>query len=176
MSNNNVILARMTESDIDHDDFMKPKELGNIGSYRVVLYLSKYTYITGYTFITDLNTKETVGHIEHKMPTQHSRLALSIIRKLPGASFQMTDVLLLLLKSGKSLESDNTNTKDGAHKMLMRLASVYSKCHIEDGNGNVVHTKGPITSLENQKLFAISSSNPDFLDNNVHKYILVFEE
>jgi len=170
LSANSVIPARVSEDDIITDDFMKT-ELGTVSGYRVVLYRSNKT---GYTFITDPSTGETIGHIEHKMPTSHSRLALSNIRKLPGASFQMVDVLRLLLSAGYTLESDNTNTKDGAHKMLMRLAAIHPNCHIEDGDGNIVQIDGPITSVENQKKFAISSSTPKFLDNDIHKYVIVF--
>lgn len=162
----------VNEDDIKHDEFIK-KELGDVDGYRVVHYNHIKTVITGFTFITDKNTGATAGHIEHKMPSQHSRLAISLIRKNPAASFHMDNVLMLLINRGYTLESDTSNTETGAHKMLMRLAK-RTPTHIEDGEGNVIPHNGDITSPENVALYTTQKKDKNFLNDNKHNYILVF--
>lgn len=162
----------VNEDDIDHDEFVK-KELGDVDGHRVVHYNHIKTVITGFTFVTDKKTGATVGHIEHKMPSQHSRLAISLIRKNPAASFHMDNVLMLLISKGYVLESDTSNTENGAHKMLMRLAK-RTPTHIEDGEGNVIPHNGDITSPENVALYTTRKTDKTFLDDNKHNHILVF--
>ena len=172
-----VVPSRALEDDILIENYKKI-ELGDVDGYRVVLYTKWATAnITGFTFITDKATGATVGHIEHKMPSLHNRLALSSIRKLPTATYHMDNVCQRLLDSGHTLESDTTNTENGAHQMLMRLAKHPNvKTHIEDGEGSIIPHNGDITSLENQKIYTTSKHDSDFLNNDKHKYILVFRK
>jgi hypothetical protein len=171
LSSNNVIPGVVFETNIIQSKYNK-YELGNLNDYRVVLYISKLNQ-TGFTFITISN--ETVGHIEHKIPSVPGRLALSNIRKKPGSGFQMLDVLRLLLRS-HSLESDNTNTVAGAHRLLMRLVAAHPNCHVEDGEGNIIPIDGNLLSPENQAKYSVSKSDPNFLDDDRHLYLLVFEK
>ena len=166
-----VMPSRVVEDDINPADFRK-RELGKVDGYRVVLYLNKHGG-DNYTFIT--NPDETVGHITHKRPSVPGRLALSNIRKIPTASYHMDNVCHLLLNSGYTLESDNTNTESGAHKMLQRLAHSSVSSHIEDGSGNIISINTTITSPDAVDQYTIKSSDPEFLDNKKHKYILVFK-
>ena len=172
---NGVVPSHTNEDDIEHSSFHK-KELGNIDDHRVVHYKAKDKNNSHFTFVTDKN-KNTVGSIEHK-PTRQNRLAISNITKHKGASFGMGNVLHHLMKHGHTLESDNTNTENGAHKMLMGLAKRPEvKTHIENGDGKVIPHKGDITSTENQKKYAIRSSDPKFLEHghDEHKHLLVMK-
>lgn len=167
-----VIPSHKNEDDIDHDDHKKV-ELGNVDGHRVVHYKSR-SRGSHYTFVTDHNG-ETVGHIEHK-PTPSSksgRLAISNITKTKGSKFGMGNVLHHLINKGHTLESDNTNTEDGAHKMLQSFAKRPEiKSHIEDGHGGVIPHEGDITSPENQKKYAGKFKDKHFWD--VNRHILVF--
>lgn len=171
----NVVPSSVNEDDIEHDDHKKT-ELGEVDDHRVVHYKSKELGGSHYTFVTNKNG-ETVGHIEHKptKSTKGNRLAISNITKTKGAKFDMGGVLRHLIKHGHSLESDNTNTEAGAHGMLMRMAAhpdVHT--HIEDGKGNAIPHEGDITSTENQKKYAVKRTDSNFLNDDVHKHVLVF--
>lgn len=173
-----VIPSHINEDDIDHDDHHK-KELGSVDNHRVVHYKSK-SRGSHFTFVTN-HEGETVGHIEHK-PTPSSkgnRLAISNITKHKGAGFDMGNVLHHLVKHGHSLESDNTNTEGGAHKMLQKFAKRPEiKTHIENGKGKTIPHTGDITSPENQKKYAVKSTDNNFLapGDTTHKNILVFNK
>ena len=180
LSGGKVAPSHVHEDDINHADFHK-KELGEIGDYSVVHYEHK-TRGSHFTFLRDLNGA-TIGAAEHKKPTKSGRLAISNITKLkldsngqPVKKHVMTEVLHHLINKGHTLESDNTNTEHGAHQMLMRMASTSGiKTHIEDGEGSIIPHEGDITSPENQKKYTTRSTDPDFLDHNKHKHVLVFK-
>jgi hypothetical protein len=173
-----VIPSHVHESDIDPDEHKK-HELGNVDGHRVVHYKGK-SGRSSYTFVTDKHG-ETVGSIEHK-PTKtakNGRLAISNITKTKGSQFAMGNVLHHLVSKGHSLESDNTNTEQGAHRMLMNFAKRPDiNTHIENGHGETVPHHGDITSPENQKRYAVKSTDPHFLapGDTTHKHILVFSK
>lgn len=170
---NDVIPSHVKESDIDHSQYKK-KDMGTVDGHKITHYSSAKSH---HTFVTD-SKGETVGHIEHKKTktAKKGRLAISNVTKTSGSKFGMGNVLHHLIHSGHELESDNTNTESGAHKMLMGLAKRSDvKTHIENGNtGETVHHEGDVTSPENQHKYTVRSTDPDFLDNDKHKHILVF--
>jgi hypothetical protein len=177
-----VIPSHVKEEDIEHNDYNK-HELGDVDGHRVVHYESKNKKGSHHTFVTN-KAGESVGHIEHKKtPTaknEAGRLAISNVTKTKGAPFDMGNVLHHLVKHGHSLESDNTNTEHGAHKMLMKFAARKDiNTHIVHGNtGEVVPHKGDITSPENQKKYTVKSTDANFLapSDETHKHILVMNK
>jgi hypothetical protein len=168
---NGIIPSSKKEDNIDHDEFKK-HELGVVDGHRVVHYKSK-SKGSHYTFVTDSHGS-TVGHIEHK-PTKtakHGRLAISNITKDKDSHYSMGNVLHHLIKHGHSLESDDTNTESGAHRMLQNFSKRPDiTTHIEDGHGEVVPHTGDITSHENQKKYSGKFEEPHFWNVNRHKLV-----
>lgn len=168
--------SHVAETDVDGSNH-EVKELGHVDGHRVVHYKAKGKGMS-HTFVTN-DKGETVGHIGHKKTpsTKGARLAISDVTKTPGSKFGMGNVLHHLIGHGHELESDNTNTEAGAHKMLMFLAQRHDvHSHIEDGYGEKIHHEGDITSPENQKKYTTRSTDKDFMDDNNHKRILVFRK
>ena len=172
-----VTPSHVNEDDIYHEDFKK-HELGDVDNHRVVHYHSK-SGGSHFTFVT--KNGETKGNIEHK-PTKSAkrgRLAISNITKNKGAGFDMGNVLHHLINHGHPLESDNSNTEGGAHKMLQKFSRRPEiNTHIEDGKGKVIPHSGDITSPENEKKYAIKHTDSNFLakGDTTHKNILVFNK
>lgn len=149
------------------------KDLGTVDGHRIEHHQGKHTFIIDHK-------GETVGHIGHKKTNtaRMNRVALSAVTKKEGSSFSMGNVLHHMIKHhGFILESDNTNTEKGAHRMLMNLAKRQDiHTHIENGYGEKVHHTGDITSPENQKLYTTKHTDSDFMEDNKHKRILVFRQ
>jgi hypothetical protein len=58
----------------------------------------------------------------------------------------------------------------------MRLVAAHPNCHVEDGEGNIIPIDGNLLSPENQAKYSVSKSDPNFLDDDRHLYLLVFEK
>ena len=173
-----AIPSHTNEDDIEHDEFKK-HDYGTVDNHQITHYKAKNRGDSHFTFVKNKNTGETVGHIEHK-PTRGGRLALSNVTKVKsedGSNFSMRNVVKHLINKGHTVESDKSNTTNGAHKMLMGLAKDNDiKTHIEDGKGKVIPHEGDITSHENQAKYTVKDSDKDFLENNKHKHILVMSK
>lgn len=164
-------ISHFNVDDIDHDEFHTPKKLGVKDGHTILHYKHKEGG-SHFTFAVD-GDGATSAHIEHKTPTVKGRLAISNITNVGGSRGLGGKMVHSLIHTGHTIESDNTNS-EGAHKMLMGLAKHPDvKTHIEDGKGKVIPHKGDVTSLENQKKYVVTSKDPNFLEDKIHKHVLV---
>lgn len=166
--------SHTNREDIDEREFHKIP-MGTVDGHRVTHFKHKKGG-SHFTFAED-HEGNTVVSIEHKKPTVKGRLAISNMTKVGGPKKFGGKVLHHLIKHGHEIESDNTNS-ERAHSMWMELGN-HPDIHtrIEDGNGNNIHHEGSISSEENQKKFAVKSTDDNFLapDDTTHKNILAMK-